>query len=258
MIDFHNHLLPNLDDGAKSMEMTLDMLREASNQGIKKIVNTVHFQHPKMERKNIDYNHIQEIRDRVLKEAAQIGIKIDIELASEVYYLPNLCDLVDNPIATINGYMLIEFPAMIVPSDFLDIFFNLKMKGINPILAHPERYRFIQQDVNNLNKLNDLEIIFQIDAGSLVGHFGNKTKKIAFNMLKEGYCHIIGSDAHNNIKRNFCLKEAYNILSVLDDSIVDKLMHNSACIVEHEKALKPIKLKKQSFFQRLKKKTLNT
>ena len=66
MIDFHNHVLPNLDDGAKSMEMTLDMLREASNQGIKKIVNTVHFQHPKMDGKNTDYDYISNIRNIIL------------------------------------------------------------------------------------------------------------------------------------------------------------------------------------------------
>ena len=178
MIDFHNHVLPNLDDGSKSMEMTLDMLREASKQGIKKIVNTVHYQHPKMDGKSTDYNYIQEVRDKVLKEAEKIDIEIDIELASEVYYLPNLCDIADDPITTINGYMLIEFPTMIIPFNFLDIFFNLKMKGVNPILAHPERYRFVQENIIELEKIQDLGVLFQIDAGSLVGHFGNKTKNL--------------------------------------------------------------------------------
>ena len=125
----------------------------------------------------------------------------------------------DNPIITMNQYMLIEFPMIIIPSNFLDTFFNLKMKGITPILAHPERYRFIQEDINQLEKLNDLEIIFQIDAGSLIGHFGDRAKETAFNMLNHGYCHLIGSDAHHDIKRNFCLQEAYDILSSFNPEI---------------------------------------
>ena len=59
MIDFHNHVLPNADDGSKSMEMTLNMLKTASEQGVTQIVNTIHYQHPKMEGKNTDFSYIQ-------------------------------------------------------------------------------------------------------------------------------------------------------------------------------------------------------
>ena len=96
MIDFHNHVLPDVDDGSKNMEMTLNMLRAASNQGIEKIINTTHLQHPKMEGKNTDFQYIQNISNKVVDEARSIGINIDIKIASEVYYLPNLCELIDN------------------------------------------------------------------------------------------------------------------------------------------------------------------
>ena len=254
MIDFHNHILPNLDDGSQSMEMTLNMLKKASDQGIKKIVNTIHFQHPKMEGKNTDYNYVNNVKEQVLEEADKNNLNIEIDLASEVYYLPNLCDLIENPIITINNYILIEFPMLITPSNFLDTFFNLKVMGINPILAHPERYRFVQQNVMYLDKLRDLEIIFQIDAGSLIGHFGKKTKDTAFSMLENGYCHIIGSDAHNDKKRNFCLKEAYDILSLYDSNIIEDLIYNSECIVENKNKPNSIKLKAPGFFKRIIKK----
>ena len=258
MIDFHNHILPNVDDGSKSMEMTLDMLKEARKQGIKKVVNTVHFQHPKMEGKSTDYNYISDIRDRVLARAKEEDLDIEIEIASEVYYHPNLCNIIDNPITTFNNYMLVEFSPMIVPPQFLDTFFNLRMEGITPILAHPERYRFIQEDTHKLNKMRDLDVIFQIDAGSLIGHFGSKTMETAFNMMHNGYCHIVGSDAHNNSRRNFCIKEAYDVLSSFDSNISEKLIYNSNCIVDGNKDFKGVKLEKLNFLQKLKKKISKT
>jgi len=258
MIDFHNHVLPKVDDGSKSMEMTLDMLKTASSQGITRIVNTVHFQHPKMDGKNTDYDYISNIRDNVLENAKNEGIEIKIDIASEVYYDSNLCDIIENPITTFNDYMLIEFNPTITPVNFLDTFFNLRMKGITPILAHPERYRFIQNNIQELDEIRSLDVLFQIDAGSLIGHFGNRVTSTAFNMLKEGYCDFIGSDAHNNRNRNFCIKEAYDLLSGLDNNIIDKLDYNASCILNGSKDYKNIKLEKINFFQKLKKKISNT
>ena len=258
MIDFHNHVLPKVDDGSKSMEMTLDMLKTACSQGITRVVNTVHLQHPKMEGKNTNYDYISNIRDNVLENAKKEGIEIKIDIASEVYYDSNLCDIINDPIATFNDYMLIEFNPTITPINFLDTFFNLRMKGITPILAHPERYRFIQNNIQELNKIRSLDVLFQIDAGSLIGHFGDRVASTAFSMLREGYCDFIGSDAHNNRNRNFCIKEAYDLLSRLDDNIVNNLSYNIGCIVNGKKNFKSVKLEKLSFFEKLRKKLLKT
>ena len=258
MIDFHNHILPNVDDGSKSMKMTMNMLRAAHNQGIKRIINTVHLQHPKMEGKNTDYKYIESVKNDVLKNMRKENLNIEIYIASEVYYLPNLCELIDNPLATFNNYMLIEFPSVIIPSNFLDTFFGLRMKGVTPILAHPERYRFIQEDFKNLEKMRDLDIIFQIDAGSLLGHFGKKVMSTAFKMLREGYCHVIGSDAHNDARRNFCLKEVYDILSSINRDVPSQLVYNSSCFFESNLKMKHVKLRELGFFQRIMKKISNT
>ena len=112
MIDFHNHILPGVDDGSKSMEMSLNMLKTAAEQGITKIVNTIHYQHPKMENKNTDFSFIDSIRKEVIHESNKIGIFIDIKIAAEVYYSFDLNVFVDNPLTTINNYMLIEFPCV--------------------------------------------------------------------------------------------------------------------------------------------------
>ena len=95
MIDFHNHVLPNVDDGSKNMEMTLNMLRTASEQGIKKKKNTTHLQHPKMEGKNTNFDYISSLRDELLQEMKKEKISIDIHLGAEVFYNFNLLDILD-------------------------------------------------------------------------------------------------------------------------------------------------------------------
>ena len=150
MIDFHNHIIPNLDDGSKSIEMSLNMLKEAEAQGITDIVNTVHYQHPKMESKNTSFQFIIDEINKMQNIAIENNINIKIHPASEVFFKFNLTEILDNPITTFgNGkYMLIEFQRLSFPKGYEDEIFNLQLKGITPIIAHPERYRGIQKDIN--------------------------------------------------------------------------------------------------------------
>ena len=152
MIDFHNHILPNVDDGPKTIKESLDMLRNAHAQGISEVVNTVHFQHPKMYDKNVDIDFLKYKVNQLNQKLKDENINIKIHLAAEVFYLPNLSEISSNPLLTIgNGkYMLVEFTNNIYPNDYEKIFFDLQMKDISPIIAHPERYRFIQNNVDIL------------------------------------------------------------------------------------------------------------
>ena len=210
MIDFHNHIIPDLDDGSKSVEMTLNMLREAESQGITDVVNTVHYQHPKMEGKNTSFefvcNEIKKIQDIV----NQNNIQIRIHPASEVFFQFNLTKILDNPITTFgNGkYMLIEFQTLSFPKGYEDELFKLQLKNITPIIAHPERYRGVQNNFELVEKWIDRGYVIQIDCASIMGGFGKKTLETSHKLLKNNLCHIIGSDAHNDKKRNFCLKDA--------------------------------------------------
>ena len=235
MIDFHNHFLPNVDDGPKTMEDSILMLKHAIHQGITEVVQTVHFQHPKMEGKNVDYTYLKNIVSDVERELKKKNLKIKIHLSSEVFYLPNLVEIAKNPLVTIgNGkYMLIEFSTNIFPTNYENELFKLQSNGVNPILAHPERYRFIQQDLNILGEWINRGYVIQIDAGSILGHFGKKTKEIVFKMIKNGYIHLIGSDAHNIRKRIFCLKEAYELLeNKFSLNLVKFLKENSKNIIK--------------------------
>ena len=130
MIDFHNHIIPNLDDGSKSIDMSISMLKEAESQGITDIVNTVHYQHPKMEKKDTSYKFIINEINKFQKIAYDNNINIKIHPASEVFFKFNLTEILDNPITTFgNGkYMLIEFQRLSFPKGYEDEIFKIYLK----------------------------------------------------------------------------------------------------------------------------------
>ena len=213
MIDFHNHVLPNVDDGSISLEMSIKMLSEASNQGITEVVNTVHFQHPKFDEKDIDIDRIIGLKNKLENELEIKGIPIKLHLGAEVYYFPNLLKILDNPLVTFGKrkYMLIEFHPQLIPKSHRQHLFDLKMAGVTPIIAHPERYKDVQEDISMVNMWLEAGCIIQIDAGSILGRMGKSAYDISIKMLKNSWCQIIGSDAHNDRNRNFMLKDAYSV-----------------------------------------------
>ena len=211
MIDFHNHILPGCDDGASTLEESLEMLKLASSQGITHVVSTIHFQHPKMDDKNINFNYLSSVINRLQLELDKKNINIELHLASEVFYLPNLCLIKDNPLTTVGKgkYMLIEFTPHIYPEGYIEQFYELQLNGITPIVAHPERYRFVQENPDIIKDWVEKGYIIQLDAGSILGKFGKKIKNLSFKIIDDSILHLVGSDAHNNSSRNFCLKDAY-------------------------------------------------
>lgn len=227
MIDFHNHVLPCIDDGSKSMEQTISMLRSAVNQGITDIICTVHYQHPKMENCIIDY----EIVMQKIKEVEENLVDLNIKLhpGAEVFYLPNLVEIKSEPITVFGHgkYMLIEFQNFQMPTGSDKQLYDLKISGTTPIIAHPERYRFIQNDINLVKKLINRGCLMQIDAGSILGFFGKKCKYITEEMIKRNMVHFIGSDAHNDSKRNFCLMESKNRIEELIGENSDYLFYEN-------------------------------
>ena len=241
MIDFHNHFIYNLDDGPETIEESIDMLKCASKQGITQIVQTVHFQHPKMDNKKISLNIIQEKINNLKFEMSKERINIKLHVAAEVFYLPNLMDICNNSLVTVgNGkYMLIEFSTNIFPSNYEKELYKLQNKGITPIIAHPERYRFVQNNLDIIGQWIEKDYVIQLDAGSLIGDFGEKVKKISFQIIHKYGLHLLGSDAHNNKKRNFCLGYAYSFLSDnYNFEIVELLKKNASLLLKGEKLMK--------------------
>jgi len=228
MIDFHNHILPNIDDGSKSLDISIEMLSEASRQGITDVVNTVHYQHPKVENVNISLEVIKNQISKLEYELKRRSIPIKIHIGAEVFYLPNLLDFKEDLLATFgNGkYMLIEFQTHFIPESHKKIFFDLKMNGVTPIIAHPERYKPVQKNINMVYDWLNTGCIIQVDAGSLLGLMGESALKASKIILKQNWCQVIGSDAHDNKKRNFVLKDGLkmskNLIGVNANLLVGK------------------------------------
>jgi len=195
------------------MEMSLNMLRHAAEQGITDVVNTVHFQHPKVEVNEITHQRISDVITKLQDELNNKGIPVTLHSAAEVFFLPNLLDLKADPLATFGHgkYMLIEFQIHHIPEIQKQVLFDLKMSGVTPIIAHPERYRPVQENITMIYDWLNTGCLMQVDAGSVLGYLGSGAQVASERIIKSGWCHILGSDAHDDQRRNFSLKDAYEI-----------------------------------------------
>ena len=235
MIDLHNHIIPGLDDGSKSLEMSLKMLRCAAEQGITDVVNTVHFQTSRLDGITFEYDFVKTKVDELQRELDSSGIPIKLHFSAEVFYLPNLMELKDNPLLTFGHgkYMLVEFPFEQVPNGCHEVFFQLKMAGVTPILAHPERIKPIQKDLSIVRKFIRGGCVIQVDAGSVTGSLGSASEIAALEIIKQGACHLIGSDVHDDRRRNFLLADALKIATnILGDRAIKLVTENPRNILE--------------------------
>ena len=179
MIDLHSHILPNIDDGSKSMQETLEMLKEAEKAGFTTIISTSHFIEE-------SYNISKEKREELIKSINEKiileNINIKIYNGAEAYINNNLNELIKiGVIPTINEskYLLMELP-MNNKIIYLDqIIYNLKQNNIIPIIAHPERYLYIQKNPNKLIDLIEKGVLFQGNYGSIIGKYGKEAEKTA-------------------------------------------------------------------------------
>ena len=235
MIDIHNHVLPNVDDGSKSINMSLNMMKHAFEQGVTEVVNTTHFQHPLFLDIDNSLKEFESIKSSLQKKLYENDIFIKIHLGYEVYYYENLLKIIEQPLVTMgNGkYILIEFAPNNIPSSQKQTLFNLKMRGVTPIIAHPERYKEVQENFYLIYDWINSGCLIQIDCGSVLGLMGKKAKEASLSIIKEKCCHILASDAHNDTNRNFCIKDAYNIVKdIIGQKDADKLVfeHPSSII----------------------------
>lgn len=192
MIDFHSHILPNVDDGSKSMERTLNMLEEAKEVGFTHIISTSHYMEDY-------YEHTEEERKNILDEIFQKTEGLKLYLGSEVYFSENIINLLEEKKAsTINGsrYVLFEFSLSSKPIMAKDIVYRLIDHNYIPIIAHPERYSFVQDDIDFIYDLVDMGALLQANYGSIVGMYGKKAQKTLKKLLKEDVISFLGSDVH--------------------------------------------------------------
>lgn len=120
---------------------------------------------------------------------------------------------------------------------YMDVLYELKIRGISPVIAHPERYKFIHEDISNINKLVEEGYLFQINTGSIEGIFGKDVQKISKELIKNRICNFIGSDAHSINRRKPDMNKGAKILETEDKSLYDEIITNSKNLLENKESI---------------------
>jgi len=217
MIDFHSHIIFNVDDGSKSLDDSIQMITEAEKAGFTDIILTPHYMEGYYEvSKDEISDRIQVINEAIL----QNNIKIKLHQGNEIYITDNMEQLLKNKIiSTANNskYILFETPMRDEPINLNQIVYNLLELKKVPIIAHPERYLYIQENPNLVYELIEAGVLFQSNFGSLIGLYGKSAQKTLNLLLKHNMIHFMGSDVHrpNSIypKINESLKQLKKIVS---------------------------------------------
>ena len=200
MIDIHSHILPLLDDGAKSMEEALEMARIAASDGIHRMVCTPHM-----------FNGISsnpepsEVLDRVGALQEAIGKEgLRVMPGNEVHFSHQIIEKVrTRGVTNVNrqNYMLVEFPTLNVPVGAKELFEELLSNGVHPILVHPERNAQIQTRRSMVAEFVEQGVYVQLTAMSVTGEFGSAAKNCAESLLRHNCVHFLATDAHRAERR---------------------------------------------------------
>lgn len=213
MIDLHCHVLPEIDDGAKDLFTAMAMLELAQRSGTTGMVATPHVIEGRCEPAwKAIVSRCQELKS----EAQEQGISLQLYPGAEVAMSLDNLDLFSKPgpyCVNSGNYALIELPAFEIPSYTLDFFFTLLARGITPILAHPERQAQLSKQPELIVDWVRRGILVQVNAGSLLGKFGERAQATALLLLDNNLVHCLGSDAHSARTRNPNLSGAANMLA---------------------------------------------
>ena len=195
--DVHSHLLPGLDDGVKSFEEAAMIIGQFQKMGYHKAITTPHVMQDTFR------NTTENIASK-LKELQQYldnkGIKFTVEAAAEYYLDETLMKRVeqDEPLLTFgNRYLLFETNFLSEPLNLKEFIFLASAKGYRPVLAHPERYLYLQSNQQKVEDLINRNVLFQVNINSLTGYYSKPVQTLASKLIDQGFVHLLGSDCHH-------------------------------------------------------------
>lgn len=230
-IDIHCHILPNLDDGSKNMEQTLNMLKIACEEGITDIICTPHHH---LGRVVADYDEsikrIEQVREQLKCEewSSDISIYLGTELC---YFVDAVDELMDGRIHTMNNtnYVLIEFDPNVEYKRIMTAVCELRMSGYKPIIAHIERYHNMVMEIDECEELIDSGAEIQVNAASILGELGGTVKKFVKKLMKYEMVSYVATDAHSDGHRAPRLKDAYRyVAKKFGEEYATKIFYDNA------------------------------
>jgi protein-tyrosine phosphatase len=231
MVDIHCHILPGIDDGSKSWEMTTEMCRMAAEDGITHIVATPH--------SNDVYSYDRERYTEMLGQLHDAANgKLAFSLGCDFHFsYDNIRDAMDHPRRYTIGdsqYLLIEFSDYGIPPSVKQDVFALSSCGMVPIITHPERNQPLLKNPDTVLKLVDAGCLVQVTANAVTGAWGPRSKKMVEWLLKREAVHVIASDAHDPVHRKPIMSEARNAVAEIAGAEVAEALvtRNPEAIVE--------------------------
>lgn len=197
-VDMHTHILPGIDDGARDWDATMTMIAQAAEEGTGAILATPHYIEGRYQPSAATIRFlVEEARRRV----ATAGLRVEVHGAQEVHATAGIPEMLERgevmSVADRGRHLLVEFPYTEIPR-WIDRFDDdLRRAGLRPILAHPERCAGVIVEPERLYALLERGWLTQIDANSLRGRWGDRIRLLAEEMLRWGWIHVVGSDAHH-------------------------------------------------------------
>jgi len=197
--DMHCHLVPQVDDGSKCKEESIECLNTLKAVGYDKVIITPHFQYPRFQN---DENDILCRYEELKQQAIDAGVQIEFAgIGGEYRIDTGFQARLDNPrfLQVADKYVLVEFSLHQQMPGCDEMIFDMQMKGYDIILAHPERYPYLNVFGSRMEQLKNQGVYFQINALSLGGFYGDEAKKRAYYMLEQGWVEFMGTDTHNTV-----------------------------------------------------------
>jgi protein-tyrosine phosphatase len=193
----HSHLLPGIDDGAPDLETSLQLIKGMSAMGYSKLITTPHVMWDMYKNtREIILSKLELLRSAVQKE----GLNIEIHAAAEYFLDDYVAGLLKNkePLLTVSGKMvLVEFSLAQPSMSLKDILFEMQMQGYQPIIAHPERYIYMEGNKEFYDELKDIGCLFQLNLLSLTNHYGKSVSNLSQYLIKKDYYDLVGTDLHH-------------------------------------------------------------
>ncbi len=208
MFDIHSHILPFVDDGSSSVESSIALIKEEMANGVTDIILTPHF------KKGIYEYGTEELKqefEKFKEEVQNQGLKVNLYLGQEVYCDRDIYNRIKNgSVLTLSNtpYILLEFDYF-TETDIADYVYNVSMLGYKPIIAHIERYSYL--DWNTIFDLKRMGALIQVNAFSITGDYGRNFQKKVIKAIKKGLIDFVASDIHSG--RDCVMHRAYKILS---------------------------------------------
>ncbi|QXE01069.1 tyrosine-protein phosphatase [Terribacillus sp. DMT04] len=251
MIDIHCHILPGVDDGARTLENSIEMAKAAVEQNIHTIVATPHH-------RNNQFNNYQSdilVRvDELNRKLQEANIPVNILPGQETRIYGGLVEgLTLSEILPVNldtPYIMVELPTSTVPKFTNRLLYDIQVEGFIPIIVHPERNSELLTKPEKLYELVKNGALTQVTAASLVGKFGKKIKYFSHEIVQANLTHFIASDAHNIHNRGFLLQEAMQKIEELyGTSIIYTYQENAEQMVEGKTIVgeAPERIKRKKF-----------